>query len=55
MKLKTVTLQKLNGSFFIYLPKGYAEENLRKGDKMVWSVDEGNHEILHLQKLEEGK
>lgn len=51
MKLKTVILQKLNGSFFVYLPKEYAEENLQKGDKMVWSVDEGDHKTLHLKKL----
>ncbi|MGP8024559.1 MAG: hypothetical protein ACLQG5_08785 [Methanobacterium sp.] len=52
MRLKVVTLQKLRGSYFVYIPKQYAEENLKKGQKMVWSVDEGNHNILHLKKLE---
>lgn len=51
MKLKMVILQKLNGSYFVYLPKQYAEENLLKGDKMVWSVEEGDHETLHLKKV----
>lgn len=50
MKLKTVNLQELRGSYFVYIPKEYAEEYLEKGDKMVWSVDEGNHEVLHLQR-----
>ena len=54
MRLKIVSLQELRGSYFIYLPKQYAEENLKKGDRMVWEVEEGNHDILHLKKLELG-
>lgn len=54
MKLKIVSLQELKGSFFIYLPKQYAEEHLKKGDLMVWEVEEGNHDILHLKKVEKG-
>lgn len=50
MKLKVVSLQELKGSYFVYLPKQYAKEHLKKGQKMVWTVDEGNHNILHLKK-----
>lgn len=51
MKLKVVSLQKLNGSYFVYLPKQYAEENLKKGDKMLWTIEEGDHNTLHLKKV----
>ena len=55
MKLKVVSLQKLNGSYFVYLPKSYAKEHFKKGQKLEWTVDEGNHNILHLKKAKEGK
>lgn len=53
MKLKVVSLQELRGSYFIYLPKQYAEEHFKKGDKMVWEIEEGNHDILHLKRFNE--
>lgn len=50
MRLKVVSLQELRGSYFVYIPKQYAVENLEKGDKMVWIIEEGDHNTLHLKK-----
>lgn len=51
MELKTVNMQETNNSCFVYIPKVWIKLMcLKKGDKMVWSINEGNHETLHLTK-----
>lgn len=51
MEIKTVSIQKLNGSYFAYLPKFWVQDSgIEKGDKIVWSIEEGNHETLQLKK-----
>lgn len=51
MKLKTVSLQELNGSYFAYLPKMWVKQSgLKKGDKISWIIEEGDHHTLHLKK-----
>ena len=52
MELNTVTVHEVKGSFIVYIPKVWAKQmNLKKGDKITWSVPEGNHEILILKKV----
>lgn len=51
MNLKIVTIQKVGNSFVIYLPITWARAmNLQRGDKVVWCMEEGNHETLHLKR-----
>ena len=51
MELKTVSLQELNGSYFAYLPKMWVKQSgLKKGDKISWIIEEGDHHTLHLKK-----
>lgn len=51
MELKTVSIQELNGSFFAYLPKFWVQSSgIKKGDKIVWTIEEGDHNTLHLKK-----
>lgn len=51
MELKTVSIQELNGSFFAYIPKTWVlSSGIKKGDKIVWIVEEGNHSTLILKK-----
>ena len=51
MELKTVSIQKINGSYFAYLPKIWVENcGIKKGDKLTWIISEGNHEELILIK-----
>ncbi len=52
MELKTVNIQENNNSCFVYVPKAWINSmKLKKGDKMVWNLDEGNHDILYLKKM----
>ena len=51
MELRTVNMQEANGSCFVTIPIAWIKMmSLKKGDKMVWSVNEGNHDTLHLTK-----
>lgn len=50
IELKTVSIQKINGSYFAYLPKIWVQNcGIEKGDKLTWSISEGNHEELILR------
>jgi hypothetical protein len=52
IELKKVSIQELNGSFFAYLPKFWVQNSgIKKGDKVVWSVEEGDHKTLTLKKF----
>lgn len=52
MKIKSVKLQECKDSFFLYVPKVWInEQGIIKGDKMIWTIDEGDHSILHLKKV----
>ena len=54
LSLKKVSLQKLNNSFFLYIPKNWAMQmGLKKSDTMVWYLNESDHQVLHLKKEEE--
>ena len=56
MKLKTMKIHEIRGSFVVYIPIVWVrQEKLKKGDKIVWTIDEGNHKILHLKKKLEEK
>lgn len=51
MELKTVSLQELNGSYFAYLPKMWVKQSgLKKGDKVSWTIEEGDLKTIHLKK-----
>ncbi len=51
IELKIISIQEINGSYFAYLPKIWVQSSgIQKGDKMVWTVDEGDHKTLHLKK-----
>lgn len=51
MKLKTMKVQECRGSCIVYIPKSWAKQmNLKKGDEVVWTLDEGDHSTLHLKK-----
>ena len=51
LDLRVVNIQEVNGSCFIYIPKIWVNlMALKKGEKMVWSINEGDHETLHLTK-----
>jgi hypothetical protein len=51
MILKIVKIHKIKNSFVIYLPITWARNmKLENGDKMIWSIDEGQHDILNLEK-----
>lgn len=51
MELRIVNMQEANGFCFIYVPIVWIKTmSIKKGDKMVWSVNEGNHDTLHLTK-----
>ncbi|EKF86850.1 AbrB/MazE/SpoVT family DNA-binding domain-containing protein [Methanobacterium formicicum] len=55
VELDTMKIQKTNGSYFVYIPKVWVNAmDLKKGDKLIWSVEEGNHGILILKKMIEG-
>lgn len=50
MKIKEVRVQDNRGSCYIYIPKIWATElGIEKGSKMVWILDEGDHQTLHLK------
>ena len=50
MELKVVTIQEINGSHFVYIPKAWAKEmNLKKSDKVSWILKEGDHKSLILK------
>lgn len=52
MKLKIVTVHETKGSFLAYIPKAWAKEmDLKQGDKVSWSIPEGDHETLQLKKV----
>lgn len=54
MDLSTVTIHEVKGSFIAYIPKPWIRQmKLKKGDKITWSVDEGDHEALILKKMED--
>lgn len=56
MILKIVKIHKIKNSFVIYLPITWARNmKLENGNKMVWTIDESNHNILHLKKDNRGK
>lgn len=51
MKLGTMKVQECRGSSVVYIPKLWAKQmNLKKGDKVTWFVDEGDHQTLKLKK-----
>lgn len=51
MDLKIVSLQELNGSYFVYLPKIWVKNlGMEKGDKITCIVEEGSHEKLILKR-----
>lgn len=50
MELNNVSVQKVKGSYYIYIPKLWAKEmNLKKSDKLSWIVKEGDHKTLILK------
>jgi hypothetical protein len=54
IELRVVSVQELNGSYFAYIPKIWIKDaGIQKGDKIAWIIEEGNHQILQLKKLEE--
>lgn len=54
IELKRMSIQELNGSFFIYLPKFWVlSTGMKKGDIIVWSVEEGDYKTLQLKKSQE--
>ena len=51
MELKKVTIHKVKDSFMVYLPITWGREmNLQKGDQVVWYIEEGDFERIHLKK-----
>ena len=51
MKLKTMKIQDCKGSCIVYIPKIWASEmGLKKGDKVTWSIEEGDLKTIHLKK-----
>lgn len=56
MELKTMKIHEIKGSCLVYIPIVWVRrENLKKGDLVIWTVDEGNHDTLHLKKKLENK
>lgn len=52
INLKKMNIHEIKGSFFVYIPKIWVKQkNLKKGDKVVWSIEEGDHNTLHLRKV----
>ena len=53
MELKTMKVQNVKGSFFVYIPKLSAEQiKLKKGDNLTWYIDENDHSTIKLRKKE---
>jgi bifunctional DNA-binding transcriptional regulator/antitoxin component of YhaV-PrlF toxin-antitoxin module len=51
MELKKVTIHKVKDSFMVYLPITWGREmNLQKGDQVIWYIEEGDFERIHLKK-----
>jgi bifunctional DNA-binding transcriptional regulator/antitoxin component of YhaV-PrlF toxin-antitoxin module len=51
MILNTMKVHSVNESCYVYIPKVWvALENLKKGDTIIWSVNEGDHRTLLLKK-----
>lgn len=49
-----MNVHQVKGSCFVYIPKVWVkQEGLKKGDKVVWSIEEGNHRTLKLKKMYE--
>lgn len=46
-------VHEIKGSCFVYIPKALVSlENLHKGDKVIWSLQEGDHRTLLIKKYE---
>jgi len=53
MELKKMKVHEIKGSCFVYIPKVWVyQKNLKKGDKVIWSIQEGDHETLILKKFD---
>jgi len=53
MKLRTMKVQECKGSCVVYIPKVWASEiGLKKGDEVIWSMEEGDFETIHLKKVD---
>jgi len=51
MELKKVGIHRVKDSFMVYLPITWARGmDLKKGDKVVWSIEKGDFETLKLKK-----
>lgn len=50
MKLKTVKIHPVNESFVVYIPIEWIRaENLKKGSKVSWHIEENDHKNLVLK------
>lgn len=54
IKLKSMRVQIVKGSCYVYIPKSWVNSmNLKQGDKVSWYLPEDDHTILELRKEEE--
>lgn len=55
MELGMVKVHETKGSCFVYIPKVWVKKmDLKKGDKVAWSIEEGDHKTLKLKKINTG-
>ena len=46
-----MNIHEIKGSCFVYIPKLWVMQgHLKKCDKVIWSINEGDHSTLHLKK-----